>query len=118
MNNNTQPAQQTEVLKYGKEDIIKLPDMIDAVITLIELKKASEVFGKNASDPDQQVITIHYENADLSFKNNETFNHYPVGKVPAKSKLGKFISRYDGLSIGTQIKLLQNKDGYFRIIID
>jgi len=105
-------------LKYGKEDIIKLPDMIDAVITLIELKKASEVFGKNASDPDQQVITIHYENADLSFKNNETFNHYPVGKVPAKSKLGKFISRYDGLSIGTQIKLLQNKDGYFRIIID
>lgn len=105
-------------MKYTKEDVIDLPEIMDAVIMNVELKKAIEVFGDNASNPEQNVISIYYENAELGFKNNETFNHYPIGKVPPKSKLGKFITKYDGLEVGIKIRLLQNKDGYFRIIIE
>jgi len=116
--NNTQKAEQTEILKYGKNDIVKFPEFMDAVITSVELGKAKEVFGEKASDPEQKVITIHYENSEYSFVNAETFNHYPVGKVPEKSKLGKFIIRYDGLEVGKVIKLLQKSNGYFGIVIE
>lgn len=95
-----------------------LPEIMDAVITSVELKKAKDVFGSGASDPEQKVITLGYENVELGFNNNETFNHYPVGKVPPKSKLGKFITKYEILEVGIKIRLLQNKDGYFKIIIE
>jgi len=105
-------------MSFNKQDLITTPELIKATITSIEPKLSREVFGVKATKPDQKVIVIHYENKELTFKGDQTLNHYPVGKVPSKSKLGKFITKYDGLRVGIEISLLQNKNGYYNIVLE
>lgn len=116
---NNEPKPETnQVLKYGINDLIKMPPFAEAVIVNIEVKASKEVFGDKASKPEQKVLVISYENSELGIKNNEIYNHYPVGKVPEKSKLGRFIAKYASLSIGVKINLLQKTSGYYSIVID
>ena len=117
-NKTIQEQKQEEVIKYGINDLIKMPPFTEAVIVKIETKKAKEVFGDKATKPEQIVMVLTYESENFSIKNNETYNHYPIGKVPEQSKLGKFITKYGKLEVGMIISLIQNTTGYYTIVIE
>lgn len=117
-NEKQEVNKQLNNISYSQEDVQVLPELLKAVITRIESKLAKEVFGEKSSRPEQSVITIYYENAELGFSGDQTINQYPKGKIPQKSKLGKIINRYNGLCVSKEISLLQSHDGYYHIVLD
>lgn len=117
-NNEQKQEVKQEGLSYGSNDLIKMPPFLEAVIVDLETKKAKEIFGEKASKPEQIIIVITYENSEHGLKNTEVFNHYPAGKVPEASKLGKFIAKYNGLKVGLRINLVQKTSGYYGIVIE
>ena len=99
---------------YATEgDIIKVPDVVNAEIVNIELKKASAIFGVNAKKPEQEVylLSVFSNEYDIGF--NEPINKYE--KIPDNSKLGKFLTKYHKLVEGT--KVIITKDGNFWKIV-
>ncbi len=110
--------EQTNELKYSKADLVKMPKFSTAIVTNVELKTSKEVFGDKATVPDQKVIVVTYVNDGENIRNNETYTHYPFSNVPEKSKLGRFINRYDTLSIGIKVDLSLKASGYYGIVLD
>jgi len=105
-------------IKYNvKEDVKEMPDTLEAIIISIEKKNASEVFGDKLKGVDRKVLHLTYENKTYNIVNQETISYFPNGEVPDKSKLAKFLKRYEDLEEGMTIKLLKNEEGFYKMLI-
>lgn len=106
-------------ISYTSEDVVNMPETLEAVITSITKKSASEIFGKeNLRGSDRAVLHITYENAEYGISNHDTIGWFPPGKVPDRSKLAKFIKRYGKLEEGVKITLIKNAEGFYKMIYE
>jgi|SRR6056297_1894863 len=105
-------------MEYEKKDIIDMPEFIKGVIVGLDELKAKEVFGEKANDPNKKIIQITWENSDLNITGTDQVNWYEKGKVLPRSKLGKLITKYGQLKVGVVVSLLQNKEGFYKIVLE
>jgi len=106
-------------MEYAKEHIKEMPELIKVVVVGLDIVKSKDVYGDKATNPEKEVLNIVCENAELGIKLSETVNYYPAEnkKVPANSKLGKLITKYSGLKIGSVISLILNKEGFYKLVL-
>jgi len=117
----SEPQKNTEqkTISYTPEDVVIMPNTLEAVIISIEKKYASEIFGeKNLRGNDRHVLHITYENAEYGISNHDTVGWFPQGKVPDRSKLAKFIKRYGKLEEGVKITLIKNAEGFYKMLYE
>jgi hypothetical protein len=104
---------------FSPDDIRELPKntQVEGVITGMKLVPAKEVFGDKAKEPDRTVVLISYENAEHGIVGTQSVNYYPPGKIPEASKLGKLVSRYDGVKPGTKVTIDIDQEGHHGILV-
>lgn len=112
---NTQENTQRE-LSYGKEDVIKLPPTIQAVIIDMKLTKAKTIFvdkqGNIKTDkPEDDFLTITVENKQYDIVKEYHMRDYV--RPPENSHLGKLINRVGDVKVGVEVPLLKNSDNYY-----
>ena len=107
---------QEDLFDFTADKVKEVPtdQIVEGVITGEEIKKASEVFGENAKQPDQKVLVVHFETEYGEGTN--TFNYYLPTKVKPVSHLGKAIKKYGSFKVGTKIKIQYDGEGYPHII--
>ena len=107
---------QQDLFDFTADKVKEVPTdkTVDGVITGEEIKKAFEIFGDKAKQPDQKVLVVHFETK--YGEGNDKFNYYSPIKVPSNSHLGKAIKKYGSFKVGTKIKIQYNGEGYPHII--
>lgn len=106
---------QENLSKWTKQDVVILPDVVPVKVVEIGIKSSVEAFGQNAKS-EGNVIQIHYEGIEHNLKGDFYMSYFEPTEVPEKSKLGKFLMRYNNLETGTIFKVVKNGD-YFEPLI-
>ena len=110
---------QKELIEYNVGDVVEFPknEVLEGVVLSIELKKSQEIFGDKAYEKDKDVLVVSYEVKGHNLHGIEYFNYFPKGLVPDRSKLGKFLKRYENLKVGTIVKVDFDAEGNYKILL-
>jgi hypothetical protein len=104
--------EQTQI-SLSKDNVVKMPDDIEgAIITNITIKPAQEIFGDKAKNKEQVVLYIEFKSEEYGVEGNEVMTYFK-DKIPERSKLGKFLNRYDKLEKGIKVKLERDTNSDF-----
>lgn len=106
---------QETISKWTKTDVVILPDVVPVKVVGIGIKSSEEAFGTKAKS-DGNVIQIAYEGTEHNIKGDFYMSYFAPEDVPEKSKLGKFLTKYNNLEIGTIFKVVKNGDFFEPLI--
>jgi len=109
--------QQTKIEYNLKDDLLIVPDEIEAGIIKIEESTAEKVYGEKAKDPKQEVLILRVENNEFKVNAEIPITKYDKGKVSSKSKLGKILKKYGSIKVGQVVRLKQNDKDFWEIIV-
>ena len=109
-------------MKISSKNVVESPkdQIMDGVITAISDKTTwndhltamgNEKAIAKFPNPGQEIINVSYEvTKDPSLKGTDQVAYYD--KPRDRSKLGKLLTKYGDLDVGTKIKIKFNGDGY------
>lgn len=109
--------EQTKI-SITKDKVITMPDDIEgAEITNIKIKPAQEIFGDKTKDKEQVILYLEFRSEEYGITGNEVMTYFK-DKIPERSKLGKFLQKYDKLEEGIKVKLERDtKSDFYKIRI-
>jgi len=113
---------ENEEVKYTYEDVVQIPEQLEAVIIGVKLVKAGEIFKDKAKEPEKDTIIFQIENKEFGVMSYIPVNYFENGKVPDHSKIGKILERYTKrygkdwvLGVGSKIDIERNDKGFWEI---
>lgn len=106
---------QENISKWTKTDVVVLPDVVPVKVVGIGIKSSAEAFGTKAKS-DGDVIQIAYEGIEHNIKGDFFMTYFAPTEVPEGSKLGKFLTKYNNLEVGTMFKVVKNGDFFEPLI--
>jgi len=104
--------------EYTKEDIVKKPETMKAVVIAISIDKGVKIFGNATQKPNKDYFQLLCENHDLGIRSNVHMSYFPNGKVPDNSKLAKYINKYEFLAVDQIIDLELNEKGFYDVVVE
>lgn len=111
-------TQKTDLTQFTKANVKIVPAVIEAVLVDIQELTAEEIFGGKAYEPLKKYLRMSFECAKHDIKTHEDYAFYPIEELNNKSKLGKYVTKYGDLSIGTTVMMLQNDAGFFEVLLE
>lgn len=107
----------------SKDKIVASPvdTVLDGVITKIEKGKLSEFIDPKVhgsfDNLDQETLRIQFEVkfSDKVIKGNDRLAFYD--EPMSNSKLAKFLTKYEELKSGVQIKVIYDSNGFGKIVV-
>jgi len=119
-----------EKIEFKKENIIETPKDVIEEATVTDLKKTTwreyltqkteptklEETIKKFPEPDKPIVIIQFKTNKTEIVGTDTANIY--NPIPDNSKLGRIVSKYDGLNVGSSVKVAFDGKGYTRIHLD
>lgn len=104
-----------KIEELSSKDVTITPDEMEAVIIEIEISTALEVYGNVTKNPQQKIILLTFENSKLGVGGHEAIPYYEKEKLTDNTTLGKFLLKYEKLSVGTVIDIVKNEKGFYKI---
>lgn len=108
----------------NKSVVVRSPkdEILEAIIIDVNKTKWSEIISTEKintfDEPDKALVQIKFEAAfeGKILKGDDKFTYYE--NPMSNSKLGKFLERYEDLDVGVKIKVIYDKDGFGKILLD
>ena len=107
-----------EIEKIEVNGILEYPDVLDVEVIRIERAKGREIYGDKAGESkDADFFVIYVENKEYGvlFREPVRDSRTKDGRVPERSKLGKWISLYGVPHKGQKVKAIKDAKGYYRV---
>lgn len=89
----------------------KAGEMLSAEITKLGMSTAIEVFGKDAKNPNGQILVFFFENAQEGITGKTPVGFYKRPTV--KSKLFKLVRKWGQPRVGMQVQIVRDENGYW-----
>lgn len=108
-----------DLTQHTKDNVKQTPNVVEVVLTDVTQKIAEDIYGSKAYDPHKVYLRLTFENAEAKITHTEDYAFYEVGELDDRSKLGKFITKYGDLKVGTKVMLIKNKQtGFYELLLD
>jgi hypothetical protein len=107
-----------DLTQYTKNNVKQAPKVIEAVIIEVKQMTGTEIFGASAYDPHKVHLRVTFENAEANVKQHEDYALYDISELDNRSKLGKFITKYGDLELGTKVTLMLGKTGFYEALLE
>ncbi len=113
-----------ENLKMDKSMVIRSPKdvILKGIVINVDKTKWSEIIApeklEKFSDPEKPLVRIKYE---VEYQGNHLKGEDLIAfyeKPMSNSKLGLFLERYNVLDSGVEIKVIYDKDGFGKILLE
>ena len=94
-----------EMPKYG--------DKLPAKVVRLGMTTALEIYGEEARNPEQKVLTVFFENTEENVHGKTSLPFYT--HPSAKSKIAAFVREYGQPKVGMPVLIVRDDKGYFGV---
>lgn len=105
--------------EYTKDKVKVAPRVIEAVLIDVKQVLAEEIYGAKAFDPQKIYLRLTFENKEIMDKvHYEDLPFYDISELDNRSKLGKYLTKYGDLAIGSKATLLLANNGFYEVMLE
>ena len=105
--------------EYTKDKVKVAPRVIEAVLIDVKQVLAEDIYGAKAFDPQKIYLRLTFENKEVMDKvHYEDLPFYDISELDNRSKLGKYITKYGDLAIGSKATLLLANTGFYEVMLE